>query len=200
MKSTAIPRSGTHRALIRAFRSIQDKEALAWAILDGKSESIVSNAISASANRGVKARLAHSEYSKGRVDLVLLKSGKPSMLYEAKAGYTTDFQPKRIGRGDKYLGPCVSKDLVKLARVRRKHPKHFACVQGHAALFYLYEISNRSRQIKYGRKPAVNRSCALAGLTGLAKRGNLVKRVTIDCGHADSAKVKIHLCIFEPKF
>lgn len=162
-------------------------------MLDNKSESSVSLAISVSANRRSAARVAHVEYPP-RLDLVFLENGVPTTLYEAKAGYATDFQPGRISKADWYLGACVSDDLAKLARVRAK----IKTARQHAALFYLYENSVPQRQLKYGKSPAVDAAAAISGLKRLVRNGTLIAQEVIDCGVADSAAIKIHLCIFEP--
>ncbi|MGI8789133.1 MAG: hypothetical protein ACR2HG_15445 [Pyrinomonadaceae bacterium] len=87
-----------HDKLIEAFLNIEDKNALAWSVLDTKSELTVSLAIAVSANRKADKRVAYVEHS--RIDLAFVNDDNTFALYEAKAAYITDFQPKRIAKND----------------------------------------------------------------------------------------------------
>jgi hypothetical protein len=186
--------SEQHNTVLDAFRSIDDKNALAWSVLDTKSELFVSAAIALSANRRARRRIAHVEYPP-RVDLVLVdEQGRPAHAYLAKAGYLTDFQPARIQRRDPYLGLCLDDDIPK---VQGLCTQLGPSVRG-SALFYLYEVSAPSRQLKYGKVPPVSLSVARETLPLFVPRASLIAHETIDCGHADGADVRIHLYVFEP--
>jgi hypothetical protein len=180
-----------HSLVLQAFENIADKNALAWAILDSKSETAVTLAIAVTANRHAKQRVAHVEYR--RVDLVLVRAGQPVALYEAKAAYVTDFQPARLARGDWYLGACVDEDLQKKTNLGAGIP----AVKDRAALFYLYEVGDTARQQKYGKNAPVAVTDAIAGLKSQVTGGILAAEKQIDCGEADGASVKIHLLIFD---
>jgi hypothetical protein len=180
-----------HSIVREAFASIQDKEALGWAILDSKSETTVTLAIATAANRRAGRRVAHVEYR--RVDLVLVGDGIPIALYEAKAAYATDFQPARLARGDWYLGACVDEDLQK----KRNLGVGMPTVRDRAVLFYLYEVSDTGKQLKYGRNPPVLVADAINGLKSQITLGTLAAHDSIDCGTVDGAHVKIHLLIFD---
>ncbi|MGI8495108.1 MAG: hypothetical protein ACR2L1_07325, partial [Pyrinomonadaceae bacterium] len=138
-----------HNKIIDAFIGIEDKNALAWSILDTKSELAVSSAIAVSANRKAERRIAYVERS--RIDLSFINPDGTFSLYEAKAAYFTDFQPNRIAKSDWYLGKCINDDLMKL--------KNFAdansIVREYACLFYLYENTMPHKQSKYGKYPPV---------------------------------------------
>lgn len=180
-----------HSLVLGAFENIADKNALAWAILDSKSETAVTLALAVTANRSAQQRVAHVEYR--RVDLVLVREGRPFALYEAKAAYVTDFQPARLARGDWYLGACVDEDLQKKHNLGAGMP----AVKERAVLFYLYEVSDVSRQQKYGKSAPVAVADAIAGLKSQITGGILAAEKQIDCGEADGANVKIHLLIFD---
>lgn len=184
----------THEVLLDAFKSIADKNALAWSVIDTKSELSVTSAIALSANRLARARVAHVEYPP-RVDLVFKgPGGKVAQAYLAKAGYVTDFQPRAIVKSNPYLGGHFNKDLQKLPTVCSRLGRE---VRG-AGLFYLYEVSDPSRQTKYGGLPAVELEVAVTTLSRFAAHGVLAGRKMLDCGIADGAAVRIHLCIFDP--
>ena len=184
----------THDVLIDAFRSVSDKNALAWSVLDTKSELFVTSAIAIAANRASNARLAFVEYPP-RVDLVLKdQSGRVTQAYLAKAGYATDFQPGRISSEHPYLGAHLNADLEKLESLCSRLGES---VTG-AGIFYLYEVSEPSRQTKYGGSPKIDIENAIAALVRFVPRGELVAREALDCGIADGAAVRIHLCIFDP--
>jgi hypothetical protein len=180
-----------HHVVLDAFVNIQDKQSLAWTILDHKGENAVTAAIVASANRRAAARIAHIEYY--RVDMAFVEGGSPVALYQAKAAYLTDFQPSRVENEDWCLGRCVDEDLM-------KKPKLYARVTARpnlAALFYLYEIADPSKQLKYGKHPAVRVSKARAALRRLVTKGRMRDWCTLDCGTVDETNVKIHLAVFE---
>ncbi len=181
-----------HSIVREAFANIPDKEALGWAVLDSKSETAVTLAIATTANRQAGRRVAHVEYR--RVDLVLVKEGIPTALYEAKAAYVTDFQPARLARGDWYLGACVDEDIQKKPNLGAGMPT----VHDRAVLFYLYEVSDTGKQLKYGKNAPVLVADAIMGLKSQITMGTLASQDSIDCGNVDGADVRIHLLIFEP--
>ncbi len=88
----------SHNKIIQAFIDIEDKNALAWSVIDNKSELAVTSAIALSANRKANKRIAYVERS--RIDLTFENEDKTVSLYEAKAAYSTDFQPGRISSND----------------------------------------------------------------------------------------------------
>jgi hypothetical protein len=188
----------THSILKTAFTTLPDKQALAWSIVDTKSESAIVRAIATNINR-THGRRALVEYPP-RVDLVILKEqyvSAPLFAYEAKAAYLTDFQPNRLAREqpDWYLGPCVDDDLTKLQGLPTRYPG----VQT-AALFFLYELSDPTRQLKYGTPRRVDFDDADAALRERVTLGTPDgPPTTIDCGAVDRTDVKIHMYVFEPR-
>ena len=184
----------THEILINAFKSIPDKNALAWSVIDTKSELTVTSAIAISANRLAGVRIAHVEYPP-RVDLVFKGAGgEVTQAYLAKAGYMTDFQPGAITRSNPSLGGHFNKDLEKLSAICSRLGRE---VFG-AGLFYLYEVSDPSRQTKYGGLPKVPLDKAVSTLERFAPCSVLVGREMLDCGIADGTAVRLHMCIFNP--
>lgn len=184
-----------HKTVLDAFRSIQDKNSLAWSVLDTKSELFVSAAIALSANRQAGRRVAHVEYPP-RIDLVFVNEHRePAHAYLAKAAYLTDFQPARIEKRYWYLGGCLNDDIPKVQALSLRLGKN---VRG-SVLFYLYEVSAPTRQLKYGKAPPVSLPIAIETLTRFVPHGSLVASETIECGGADGADVRIHLYLFDPK-
>lgn len=181
-----------HDRLIEAFTNIEDKNALAWSILDTKSELAISLAIAVSANRKASKRVAYIERS--RIDLSFVNQDNTFSLYEAKAAYFTDFQPNRIAKNDWYLGKCISDDLVKLKKIAEANSN----VREYACLFYLYENTMPHKQSKYGKYPAVTLDIVLTTIESEVNNGKIVSHQTIECGIADEAEIKIHLVVFEP--
>lgn len=185
-----------HDTLTEAFLGIEDKNALAWSVLDTKSEKTVSLAIAVSANRKANKRIAHIEYSP-RIDLVFINSDNMLDLYEAKSAYVTDFQPSRIAKNaiyqnDAYLGKCIDNDFAKLKLIREK----FSNVRQISCLFYLYEVSKPERQLKYSNPPVPIQN-AIQTIQSQVASGILVSHQAINCGEADETEIKIHLCIFD---
>lgn len=176
-----------------AFAAIEDKNALAWSVLDAKSESAVVRAIALQINRfgSVRARVEYPP----RIDLVLLDDSLPRAAFEAKSAYLTDFQPRHIAKRNWYLGACVDDDIRKLHNHVSRHPTF----QYRAALFFLYEVGDTTKQLKYGRNPPVNRAEAESALTSFVELGELKRSCFIDCGEAHGTCVKIHLYLFEPR-
>lgn len=182
----------THDRLIEAFTSIEDKNALAWSILDTKSELAVSSAIAVSANRKANKRITYVE--RARIDLSFINQDNTFSLYEAKAAYFTDFQPNRIAKSDWYLGKCINDDLMKLENFVKANSN----VREYACLFYLYENTMPHKQSKYGKYPSVPLDIVLSTIESQVSNGKIVSHQTIDCGIADEAEIKIHLVIFDP--
>lgn len=182
-----------HRLVVEAFSSIHDKEALAWSVLDTKSENAVTRAIAVSANRRAGIRVAHVEYPP-RLDLALIEKGVPVAVYEAKAAYATDFQQRRISKNNWYLGRCMDDDLVKLHGVRLLYPT----LRQWSGLFFVYEVSDPRRQLKYGGTRPVAAARALEALRDQVKLGRLSAHASIDCGNVDGTDVRIHMCVFDP--
>ena len=182
----------THDRLIEAFNGIEDKNALAWLILDTKSELAVSSAIAVSANRKANKRIAYIE--RARIDLSFINQDQTFSLYEAKAAYFTDFQPNRIAKNDWYLGKCINDDLLKLEKFSRTNSD----VRNYACLFYLYENTMPHKQSKYGKYPSVPLDNVLKTVEFQVDSGRIVAHQIIDCGIADEAEIKIHLVIFDP--
>lgn len=178
--------------LCTAFENIQDKDALAWSILDTKSETAVVAALALQINRTGRLR-ARVEYPP-RVDLVLLDQTVPVAAFEAKAAYVTDFQPARIDRRDWYLGGCVDEDIGKLGTLTARLPT----LRYRAALFFLYEVAEPSRQLKYGTRPRVEQAVAKAALEANVASARLAESRSIDCGIVDGTSVRVHLLVFEP--
>ena len=197
MNEPTIERHGPHHHLIHAFEEIEHKNALAWSILDTKSESAVVRAIALSANRLAKSRIAHVEY-RPRIDLVFLQSEGPKKVpaaYEAKAAYASDFQDDRIQKNDKWLGTCVDDDLRKRARLLAKHPS----LELFGALFFIYEVSPTSKLLKYGGRSEVPIQRIDEALVTTVHEGVSLGRTGIDCGEADGAHVCVYMYVFEPK-
>lgn len=182
------------QVLFAAFDNICDKNALAWSVLDTKSESAVVRAVALSAIRRAGSRAAWVEHAPKRLDLVLL-SGQVKIACEAKAAYLTDFQKKRVDRGDWYLGGCTDGDLAKLAGLTGP-ARPFS--RGYA-LFFLFEVEDPKRQSKYGSSPRVQLAYAQEALRKAVALGDLVGWSSIDCGLADLTNVKIHMAVFTPK-
>jgi hypothetical protein len=181
-----------HNRIIEAFIGIEDKNALAWSILDTKSELAVSSAIALSANRKANKRVAYVE--RARIDLSFANQDNTFSLYEAKAAYFTDFQPNRIAKNDWYLGKCIDDDLLKLEKFARVNSD----VREYACLFYLYENTMPHKQSKYGKYPSIPPDTVLRTIEFQVSNGKIASHQIIDCGIADEAEIKIHLVIFDP--
>jgi hypothetical protein len=180
--------------LVQAFAHIEDKNALAWSILDTKSESAVVHAICVSANRRLGRRAANVEVPPYRLDLALSLRDGSIAAFEAKAGYLTDFQPKRIAKRDWYLGGCTDQDLGKLKALKTRSP----AIRHVFGLFFAYQVSDPSKQQKYGKAPAVPLDDAKQALTQNVTLGSLLRWESIDCGEADRCRVNIHMAVFAP--
>ena len=109
---------GRHARLATAFAGIEGKHALAWAVLDGKSEKVVSSAIALAANRRDDRRVALAELK--HMDLVFLRDGiaditaRIDAAYQAKAAYLCDFTERRIREHHPYVGSVLNSDFPKL--------------------------------------------------------------------------------------
>jgi hypothetical protein len=135
-----------HDQLVRAFLGIEDKHALAWSILDERSERAVSSAISLSANRSSReGRVACVEYRPHRLDLAFMTNRVVHSTCQAKSVYLGDYTEKRIAKRDEWLGGVLNADFDKLAKANRK----IGSVRGSGCVFYLYELADPSRQLKY---------------------------------------------------
>lgn len=190
-----------HTTLLSGFRDIQDKEALAWSLLDSKSEGIITAAIAAAINRAAGMRVAHIEFPP-RHDLVILNSPLPHrpkrhldaaqasirMVYEAKAEHCFAYSAARIAKRDPYLGGNLNRDIVE---------RKLRYGTG-AGLKYLYEVAHPNRHLKYFTGDPVDVDDAVAALEGFITDGTLAARESIDCGTVDGTHVKIHLCVFDP--
>lgn len=112
-----------HTKLIEGWRSIDDKNALGWAVLDTKSETLLCAMLAVSINRRAGKRIAHVEYPL-RIDLVILKdrqlsrprkclanqAGAVEMAYEAKAAALFTFAPG-MNTDPEYLGRGLNDEL-----------------------------------------------------------------------------------------
>ena len=185
-----------HSDLASAFARIEDKNALAWAVLDSKSEKVVTSAIALAANRRAGRRVAVPELK--HMDLVFLRGGggafteRIGTAYQAKAAYLCDFTEARIRRRHPYVGSILNTDFPKLRRYCTEYQ-----VERSAGVFYLFEVSDPTKQIKYGTTRHVAIREALGVIVGEVA-GNLVFSSVIDCGEADGSTVKIHMLVFEP--
>lgn len=179
-----------HSIVRDAFDNVCDKNALAWSVLNGKSECAVTAAIALAANRRAGRRIAVVEHR--RVDLAIVNGTMEIALYEAKAAYTSDFQPTRLGREDKWLGASVDRDLKRLCARKTEVP-----MARRAALFYLYEVAVPRVQMKYVPKASVPLDRAKDALLREVTLGTVADESVIDCGAAAGSGVRICLFIFE---
>jgi hypothetical protein len=190
-----------HARLLDGFQSIQDKNALAWAVLDHKSELFLCAAVATAINRRAGHRLAHIEFL--RADLVLLRAplqaqrggcldprgAQVDMRYEAKAGQFFDFAPRYDRAGNEYVGGHLNRDIRDKKLVRGSG----------AGLFFISEVSEPHKHLKYFAGHTTGMDTAIAVLKRHVPLADLVAHETIDCGVADGAAVKIHMCVFDPK-
>lgn len=181
-------------AICNAFALIEDKNALAWSVIDTKSEGAVVRSLALQINRA-SSMSARVEYPP-RIDLVVIEETVPIAAFEAKAAYLTDFQPKYIAKRNWYLGPCVNSDIEKLISLRTRLPS----LQYFAAIFFIYEVDGTDKQLKYRGRPPVQLAQAEAALKSAVYSGNFISTTFIDCGQAHGANVKIHMYLFEPRF
>ena len=86
-----------HDTLIDGFHAILDKEALGWAVLDCKSELLVTATIAAAINRKAGQRMAHIEFA--RSDLVILSNPLPAVA-RRNLGYRATPQIRMTLRGE----------------------------------------------------------------------------------------------------
>jgi hypothetical protein len=91
----------------------------------------------------------------------------------------------RIDKHDWYLGGCVDEDLGKLSTLRARLPT----LRYRAALFFLYEVQDPTKQLKYGKNPPVNHTAAEAALKSGVACGSLVESRWIDRGQAHDTQV-----------
>lgn len=187
-----------HRTLVEGFHSIHDKNALAWAILDTKSETLLCATLALAINRRAGKRIAHVEYPP-RIDLVILKDRQPSrparhlrndpgavaIAYEAKAAAMFTFAPG-MGTDPKYLGAGLNDELEGMVRGRQ------------AGIFFIAEAGDPERHRAYFNSHVTDIDQAIRLLRQQVTRGELVAHETIDCGEADRTQVKIHMCVFDP--
>ena len=185
--------ANSHDKLIEAFNSIQDKNALAWSVIDTKSELAVTLAIAVTANRKVNKRIAFVEHK--RIDLCFVNEDNSLSLYQAKAAYFSDYQPNRIANiNDHYLGRCIDKDFEKI-EIFAKANKN---VRDYACLFYIYEMSKPHKHSKYGKHANAPLEIILKTIQSQVIKGKINSHQIIDCGIADECEIKIHLFIFDP--
>lgn len=111
------------------------------------------------------------------------------MHYEAKAGQFFDFAPPYDRANNEYAGGHLDRDI---------RNKNLARGSG-AGLFFMSEVSAPHRHLKYfaGHTPPI--SAAIGVLAKHVTSADLVAHETIDCGLADGASVKLHMCVFDPK-
>lgn len=187
-----------HERLVSGFHDIQDKNALAWSVLDHKSEQFVTAAIATAINRKAGLRIAHIEFD--RVDLVILTERiKPRlgrhldwpaaslvMSYEAKAGQLFDFAPGYRRPKNIYVGGHLNADMVGLRRATG------------AGVFFMYEVADPTKHLKYFTGHTTDVDDAVAELCRNMTNGTLVAREVISCGQADETDVSIHMCVFDP--
>ena len=180
--------------IIRAFRDISDKNALAWSVLNEKSERAVTSAICLAANRRAGRRVAWVEFK--RMDLVVVDAREPRVplaAYEAKAAYLSGYTDKRIARRDRWLGEILDPDFGKV----REFARRFDTVRRRGCLFYLYEVGDPSKQLKYGGANSRTLGEAELVVQAMLPRRKFVRSATINCGEADGTKVRIRLLVFD---
>lgn len=187
-----------HATLIEGFRSISDKNALAWTVIDAKSERFIVAAVATSINRLAGQRIAHIEFSK-RIDLVVLRDPirhRPGrhldvdacsvqIRYEAKAGQLFDFATTARTQ-PRYLGTELDDDMAEMT------------FGEHAGLFFVAEVADGNRHLKYFGGHVAQIDDVRVALRKHVTRGSLVAHETIDCGIADGTSVKIHMFVFDP--
>lgn len=188
-----------HKILIEGFHAIIDKNGLGWAVLDSKSEQLVTSAIATSINRKLGRRIAHVEFST-RIDLAILQSpirhrerrcldprtAMVEMQYEAKIGHCFDFAPAQ-NTHEKYLGADLNHDMKGMLYGRG------------AGLFFVSDVRDANRHLKYFRGHVAQIDAVAALLCKHVVRGHLVARETIDCGVCDGTEVRLHMFVFDPK-
>lgn len=188
-----------HTKLIEGWRSISDKNALGWAVLDTKSETLLCATLAVSINRYAGKRIAHVEYPP-RLDLVILKDRQPSrprkhlanlpgaieMAYEAKAAALFTFAPG-MKTTALYLGGGLDEELKVMIRGRQ------------AGIFFIVEVREPERHKAYFNGHVIDVGRAIALLRQQVTHGDLVAHETIDCGEADRTQVSIHMCVFDPR-
>lgn len=183
--------AASHGQLVDAFLGIPDKNALAWSVLDEKSERAVSTAIAWSANKRAGVRVACVEHQ--RLDLVFMEGRTVHTTYQAKAAYLSDYTKKRVAKHDIWLGDILNEDFGKLeARNNRLGSVASGC------LFYLYEVADPSRQMKYARPSHEHSAAEAIEVMRSLVRGRFNSSHVIDCGEADGTNVQVHLVIFDP--
>ena len=196
----------SHSTLTKAFAGIEDKNALAWAVLEHKSEDAVRRAIALSANRLARRRVCAVEVK--RVDLVVHEPVGGLRMYEFKAAYLSDYDPKRMRRGDRWLGSNLNWDLAaaagKLESAQEACRTCFSLTGSvrarSSAVWLLYEVGEPNQIIKYPRqRNVVSIAEAEEFLCGQV-RGGLDEHVSIECGEAwgrsTATRVAIHMFIF----
>jgi hypothetical protein len=188
-----------HAKLIEGWRSITDKNALGWAVLDTKSETLLCTMLAVSINRCAGTRIAHVEYPPKRTDLVILKDRQVSrprrclanqadaveMAYEAKAAALFTFAPG-MNTDLEYLGGGLNDELEGMVRGRQ------------AGIFFIAEAREPERHKAYFNGHTTEIDYAIAQLQEQVPRGKMFAHETIDCGIADATQVSIHMCVFDP--
>ena len=188
-----------HKILIEGFHAIVDKNGLGWAVLDSKSEQLVTSAIATSINRKLGRRIAHVEFST-RIDLAILQtpirhrerrcldpgSVAVEMQYEAKIGHSFDFAPAQSTH-EKYLGADLNRDMEGMSYGRG------------AGLFFVSDARDANRHLKYFRGHVARIDAVAATLCKHVVRGHLAAHETIDCGVCDGTDVRLHMFVFDPK-
>jgi hypothetical protein len=188
-----------HKILIEGFHAIVDKNGLGWAMLDSKSEKLVTSAIATSINRKLGIRIAHVEFAT-RIDLAILQSpirhrerrsldiaaGTIEMQYEAKIGQCFDFALAQNTHED-YLGAALNRDMEGMSRGRG------------AGLFFVSDVRDANRHLKYFKGHMAQIDAATVVLCRHVVRGDLVAHETLNCGTCDGTEVKLHMFVFDPK-
>ena len=197
-----------HAALTTAFAAIEDKNALAWAILEHKSEEAVRRAIALSANRIAGRRVCTVELK--RVDIVLHEHAGDLRMYEFKAAYLSDYEQRRMEEADRWLGGNLNIDLA-AAGVKRDAAQEacrtcFALTEPvratSAAVWLLYDVREPAQIIKYPRQRSL---VSIAEAKAFIRRqvgGVLDVHASIECGEAWGntavTQVAIHMFVFSP--
>lgn len=184
--------AASHEQLVDAFLGIPNKNALAWSVLDEKSERAISTAIALSANTRAGVRVACVEHQ--RLDLVFMDGRTVHTTYQAKAAYLSDYTEKRIAKRDIWLGEILNEDFGKLAARNER----ISSVRASGCLFYLYEVADPSRQMKYARPSNEHSAAEAIEIMRSLVRGRFNSSHVIDCGKADGTNVQVHLVIFDP--
>jgi hypothetical protein len=196
-------RNQCHREVLEAFKRIDLKGMLSWALLDQKPEKYITVALAAALNAG--GRKALTEHS--RLDLVLIEKWTQDRNYQLRAGYEAKCEHlarfagaakrRRASKtADWYNGCSLAADLQRMEKWQN------CSVRG--GLFYLVDMSPADQHSKFGPRYSGNNPTADEAIARIEdcvkmKRFEVANSAEafVSTGNGSPVRLQLHMVLFD---